>query len=179
MWSLEDTLIGFLIDRLVFCVDSQSFDYKNQNCKEKIEYTSFWNAASKWFAEKSRGTAYVMLNGDYKTAVYNKSTFYKIELPNMRNVQKLITLLVSTPGNVKYETCASGKSLEDMKEYLMTKKIEYECIDNSKEILFYMCFKNPLAKECQNVVSLSNNSSIIISMTLIGNMILAFLHRFS
>jgi hypothetical protein len=132
-------------------VDSQSFDYYNPHCKGTIEYKTFWNAASKWFAKKSKGSALVLLSGNYKTAVYNGSTFYKYELPYI-NINKLNVLLVSSPDSKRYETCATGSSLNELKEYLLTKNIQYECIDNSNELIFYMCFKHPSTQECLSIL---------------------------
>ena len=149
-------MIGFLINDLVFCVDSQSFDYNNPNCKGTIEYKTFWNAASTWFAKKARGTALVLLNANFKTAVYNGSTFYKYELPYI-NIDRLKVLLISTPDVVRYETCVAGKSLISLQEYLLSKNIQYECIENSSEITFFMCFKYPKAKECQDILLNSSN----------------------
>jgi hypothetical protein len=101
-----------------------------------------------------------VLNGSRSIgAISNTSTFFRYEVPNLTNkVKKLTVMLLKNPDSSVYETCEKGHSLNLLKKELDKKNITYECIDNPKEILFYMCFQDPLSKECQSV-SFSINSS--------------------
>ena len=147
-WALGDTLIGYLIDGLVFCIDNKYFDYNNPKCSRDYQYYTFWSAASQWFAKKATGSAHVMLSGNYQTAILKSSTFYSIELPNIENVKKLTVLLLHAPNREKHETCSTGKSLGELKENLKSRDIEYDCNESSKDIFFYLCFKDSQSTEC-------------------------------
>ncbi len=181
--SLEDTFNGFLLDELVFCIGGGDFNYTDSNCNRDLQFFTFWNAASKKFAEKASGEILVVLNGSRtQGAVVNTSTFYTQELPNFKNVKRLKVLLLHSPSGYKVETCASGKSLENLKVILKEKKIDYECTDNPKEILFFMCFQDPMSKECQSVkfsldtgVSLAANKVMLAGLTFL----LSFLKYFN
>jgi hypothetical protein len=54
------------MDNLVFCIENPgtNFSYTNPNCSRDGQYYTYWNAASKRFAEKASGTILVMLNGN-------------------------------------------------------------------------------------------------------------------
>lgn len=125
-------------------------------------YYNFWNAASRNFARKTTGSALVILNGSRidRETVANSSTFNTYELPefNSTRIKKLTVLLLHSPNGIVNETCKTGNSLLRLKKSIEDRNITYECNENPKDILFYMCFEDPMSKECQAVRFQINNS---------------------
>jgi hypothetical protein len=141
--------------------DSFSFDTCQDAC---IRFNNpFWNAASRHFASKAEGHALIVLNGTRTAgAVYNQSTFFRFELPALDSskVKQVKALLVHNPDQEKYETCARPKSLTLLKTSLEAKNIAYDCVDNPEIIKFYMCFANPLSKECVTLKYLTGSANV-------------------
>jgi hypothetical protein len=150
---LEDTLSGYLLNELVACSQPNSSSFSYDQCPDQcIRFNNpFWNAASRDFATKAQGYIQIVLNGTRTTgAVSDSSTFFRHELPalNRTLVRELKVLLVHNPDLPKYETCQEPKSLALLKIKVEQKNISYSCEDNPEVIKFYMCFANPLSKEC-------------------------------
>ena len=161
-WSLEDTLSGYLLNELVACSSAGSASFSS-TCQDSCVRTDnpFWNAASSNFASKARGYVISVLNGTRTSgAVYNQSTFFRFELPQMssENVKQLKVLLVHNPGMKKYETCGMPKTLNILKEKLVEKNIEYMCEDNPVDIAYFLCFQDPTSKECHTIKHLLNSA---------------------
>jgi hypothetical protein len=161
-WTLEDTLSGYLLNELTACSMARSnafsFDQCPVNCS--VKNNPFWYAASRDFALKANGYIQIVLNGSRTTgAVSNTSTFFTTELPalNASLVRGLKVLLVHNPDMPKYETCQAPKSLALLKSQVEAKKISYSCEDDPEVIRFYMCFTNPLSKQCVTLNYLTNS----------------------
>lgn len=160
-WSLEDTLSGYLLNKLIFCSEKNLQKFNEKSCPNECVKTnnSYWYAASKYFAQKVRGQVTVVLNGTRTIgAVSNTSTFLNYELPNFKknNVKLVRVILLHRLGTEKYETCNEPKSLHKLESILMERNIRYECQDNPKYIIGLFCFQNPMSKECQSIKYLIN-----------------------
>ncbi|KAJ8397481.1 hypothetical protein AAFF_G00437570 [Aldrovandia affinis] len=92
--TLEDTLLGFVMDGLTWCSKKGSNESFTTGCPgwldcEKNPVRSFWNRASTAFAESACGNVTVMLNGSLDTPFNPNSIFASIEVkkfssPKMR-----------------------------------------------------------------------------------------------
>lgn len=92
--SLEDTLGGYLLNTLQFRSRKGVNDFEMSSCPWfcGVINVGYWNAASKFFAQKAHGHVTVVLNGTRSLgAVDIKSTFYNHELPytNSKSVSSL------------------------------------------------------------------------------------------
>lgn len=170
---MEDTLIGYILNELIFCSAHNESFFRNFCQSECVTRNNpFWNAASINFARKTSGHALVILNGTRNIGAFsNSSTFYKYELPELRSgyVQALNVLLVITPGQEIYETCSKPKTLTKLKEILDKKNILYLCEENSFNVLLIICYQNSFSRECkaiQYAINCSNNLKFFNSIFL-------------
>lgn len=153
-----------MFNELTFCSAAGQNYFSNVSCPRDCVTSNnpFWNAASINFARKASGSALVVLNGTRTVgALLNTSTFYRHELPQLssNNVKMLKVLLLHDPDKPKYETCDKPVTLNTLKALLADKSIEYQCEDNPDNIIFLMCFQNPLSRECQAIKYSINSAS--------------------
>lgn len=144
--TLEDTLIGYLINGLNFCGGTAGGN-PNVPCPRRNATTcpspasaGFWTSASINFAKKAAGEVYVLLNATNNPIIKNTSTFWTFELPQWRKgvVTKLTAYLINeSPESV--EACKEDKSIKDLKDFLMNLSISFDCIENPRELLFTYC----------------------------------------
>jgi hypothetical protein len=183
-WAIGDTLNGFLLDALTFCVSSNTneFIYDIACPQADCKFRNFWNAASRKFAQQASGNIFVVLNGTRTYgALSNTSTFYLHELPQITStsINKVSVLLLHNPDQPKYETCANGKSIKVLQQILADRNIDFECTDNPKSLVFYMCFEDPLSNECKNVRFPTNSSDrLIFSLRVVFGILLLNFIRF-
>ena len=178
---MEDTFNGYLLDDLTFCKSASGNLIYNSSCTSDCSFRTYWNAASKNFATKASGVVTAVLNGSRSSgAITNTSTFYNYELPylNPQIIKKFTVLLLQTPGATTVETCKSGKSILALQKELSDKKIIFECIDNPQIILFYMCFLDPMSKECQSIKFAINPASKLIPNLLMFVLGVSYLMKF-
>lgn len=154
-WSLKDTLPGYLVNGVDFCSSygSNTFDESCPNACVSVE-NPFWNAASIDYAKKASGQITVVLNGTRSIgAITYSSYFIKYEVPNLQSekVNELKVLLLHSPGQAKFETCEKPVTLRYLQSILVETNIKYSCEDEPDNIIYYMCFKEPLSKECLTV----------------------------
>lgn len=150
---MEDTIIGYALNELMFCSAADHDYFLNTSCPVDCvtQDNPFWNAASIHFAKQARGDATLVLNGTRTFGAFvNTSTFYRFELPNIdpNRVHKLKVLLLHDLDREKYETCREPKTLQNLKIMIEEKGIAYECEDDSFEIRLLMCSRSPNASEC-------------------------------
>lgn len=162
-WSLEDTFSGYLLNTLSFCSNNGSDSFNNDECPWMCGTVNnaYWNAASKYFAQKATGDVTVILNGIREIGAYDAiGTFANYELPyfNSSSVTSVKVVLLHKPGEIKYETCNDPKTLIQLKDIVSKKSIRYECEDDPKNIIALFCFTDPQSKECQSILSSLNNS---------------------
>lgn len=158
---MEDTLIGFALNELMFCSNENHDFFLNTTCPVDCvtRDNPFWNAASVNFAKQARGEITVVLNGTRTFGAFvDTSTFYRFELPNIdpKQVPVVKVLLMHDLDIARHETCKQPKTLQKLEAILKDMNIKYECQDDLYEVTLLMCSRNPNAKECQ---SLTRNSS--------------------
>ncbi|XP_041670723.1 ADP-ribosyl cyclase/cyclic ADP-ribose hydrolase 1-like [Cheilinus undulatus] len=114
LFTLEDTLLGHLVDGLSWCGKRGSKETFTQNCEDCEYYnpvSSFWRAASTRFAQHACEEASVMLDGE-RTEPYDSNSFFGgVEVPNLQpsKVKSLTVVLVSKEdrGNCTCESLGS------------------------------------------------------------------------
>jgi hypothetical protein len=172
-----------LLNELIACSTNNSDSFSFDRCPDACIRSNnpFWNAASRHFASKTEGQALIVLNGTRTVgALFNGSTFFRYELPALETprVRELRALVVHNPDQEKYETCAKPKSLGLLKASLDSRNISYVCEDNPEIIKFYMCFANPLSKECVTLKYLTGSANSLIQPRILLMVCMLFLVNF-
>ncbi|XP_031439465.1 ADP-ribosyl cyclase/cyclic ADP-ribose hydrolase 1 isoform X2 [Clupea harengus] len=104
--TLEDTLLGFLLDGLTWCGKNESQEIFTTECSSWSDCVnnpvrSFWIQASAAFAASACGDVSVMLNGAIDMPFNPTSTFASVEVKNFNSsiMNSLIVLLVTKEGD--------------------------------------------------------------------------------
>ncbi|XP_061096006.1 ADP-ribosyl cyclase/cyclic ADP-ribose hydrolase 1-like [Conger conger] len=128
--TLEDTLLGFVMDGQTWCSEKGSKETFTTGCPswdkcERNPVRSFWNRASEAFAQAACGEVTAMLNGSISTPFNNNSIFASIEVkkfsgPKMR---ALNVVLVKTGNDTA--TCEND-SLQTLQRVL-NPSLKYTC----------------------------------------------------
>ncbi|XP_040023561.2 ADP-ribosyl cyclase/cyclic ADP-ribose hydrolase 1-like [Gasterosteus aculeatus] len=128
--TLEDTLLGSVLDEMNWCGKEGSNETFTTGCPERTDCVfnardSFWNGASAAFADAACGDVTVMLAGSVATPFYDKSVFATIEVPRFYSprVRSLKVVLVTKKNSV---TNCDNESLKDLQRKL-GKGIKYNC----------------------------------------------------
>ncbi|XP_022422677.1 ADP-ribosyl cyclase/cyclic ADP-ribose hydrolase 1 isoform X4 [Delphinapterus leucas] len=125
LFTLEDTLLGYIADDLNWCGDTGSYEMNYQSCPHWKKDCSnnfvsvFWDLVSKRFAENACGVVQVVLNGSISNAFDRKS-----------------------------DSC-SGSSINDLKWIIMQRNIKFTCQDNYSSGKFLQCVKKPEDSSCR------------------------------
>ncbi|XP_037389855.1 ADP-ribosyl cyclase/cyclic ADP-ribose hydrolase 1 isoform X2 [Pygocentrus nattereri] len=128
-WTLEDTLVGFMFNDLVWCGQQErdrGFDFQScpdwSACVTHPVY-SLWNRASLNFAAAACGNITVLLNGSIGNAF-----------------------------NRKRESCSKGSILE-LISVLESRGFRWSCTDRDVTLMILQCMKNPKQSSCQSCSS--------------------------
>ncbi|XP_057560638.1 ADP-ribosyl cyclase/cyclic ADP-ribose hydrolase 1 [Hippopotamus amphibius kiboko] len=140
LFTLEDTLLGYIADNLTWCGDAGSPEMNYQSCPHWKKDCStnfisvFWDLLSKRFAENACGVVQVLLNGSISNTFDERSTFGRVEVPNLNpvNVRKLQAWVIHDPGKLPSEKKCSSSSINDLKHLVMQKKIDFDCQDKDR-----------------------------------------------
>ena len=151
-------MIGFLLDRLLFCVSNRTHDFDyNSTCINECSYLNFWNAASRHFARKANGNVLVILNGSREVGAFiESSTFaiYELSQFNSQNIQQVKVLNLHDANSNIYEGCVDGWTLLTLKSILNKKNIDFECIDTKIQIFN----SNVFERKYEETASASNEN---------------------
>ncbi|KAF5927004.1 hypothetical protein HPG69_001637 [Diceros bicornis minor] len=137
MFTLENTLLGYIVDGLRWCGDAGSSEINYKSCPDWREecfnnsVSVFWNAVSKRFAEDACGVVHVVLNGSLIKAFDEKSTFGRVEIRNL-HPQKVHTLqawVMHSIGGIASISCSSS-SIFNLKTIINERNITFTCQDN-------------------------------------------------
>ncbi|KPP68622.1 ADP-ribosyl cyclase 1-like [Scleropages formosus] len=143
-WTLEDTLVGYMFNDLIWCGQQEKdrgFDF--QSCSEwstcvNHPVYSLWKQASENFASSACGNITVVLNGSIENAFSRKSMFGGVELDNLnpRMVNHVnIKVVANLDGPFVYvglergESCTRG-SILDLIATLQTRGFRWTCSDS-------------------------------------------------
>ncbi|KAM6953397.1 uncharacterized protein FYW47_014028 [Aplochiton taeniatus] len=130
--TLEDTLLGFILDGLTWCGKEGSDETFTEGCpswKQCLNNTvsSFWKRASASFAEEACGEATAMLNGSITQPFNPTSIFATVEVKsfNFTRMSGLSVVLVTNRNNM---TNCENPSLKDLQKEL-NPKLKYSCME--------------------------------------------------
>ncbi|XP_067108189.1 ADP-ribosyl cyclase/cyclic ADP-ribose hydrolase 1-like [Osmerus mordax] len=155
-WTLEDTLVGYMFNDLVWCGQQEKdrgFDFNScpewSACVNHPVY-SLWRRASQNFAEVACGNITVLLNGSIENAFNRKSMFASVELGslNPRMVDHVNIKVVPNLEGPFIESCSQG-SIINLIKILQDRGFHWTCTDNDLTLIMLQCIQNPLQFSCQ------------------------------
>ncbi|XP_028361146.1 ADP-ribosyl cyclase/cyclic ADP-ribose hydrolase 1 [Phyllostomus discolor] len=159
MFTLEDTLLGYMADGLSWCGDAGSSDMNYQSCPHPRKdcrnntVSVFWDTVSKRFAKSACGTVQVVLNGSYSNTFDKNSTFGRVEIYNLRpeKVPTLQAWVMRDLEGLPSHTCSSSL-INDLKLILEERKIAFTCQDDYRPLRLLQCVRNPEHQSCRSVM---------------------------
>ncbi|XP_054580067.1 ADP-ribosyl cyclase/cyclic ADP-ribose hydrolase 1 [Eptesicus fuscus] len=159
MFTLEDTLMGYIADGLYWCGDAGSSEVNYQSCpnwrKDCINnpMSVFWDTVSKRFAENACGVVQVVLNGSITNTFDQNSTFGRVEIHNLHpgKVSMLKAWVMHDIGGVHRHHSCSSPIIDDLKFILSKRNISFTCQDDYRPIKFLQCVKSPDHSSCSNM----------------------------
>lgn len=145
--TLEDTLIGYLVNGLTWCgmmcdtCDGINYD----ECPDfpdlpRRSSHAFWGGASSTFASMASGVARLMLNGtNQERPAYSRESFFgQFELPVLSKDVQLQVILVNDLNKVPLEHCDMG-SLADLRKDVENRGMLYSCVENPPDVVHLLC----------------------------------------
>ncbi|XP_062235867.1 ADP-ribosyl cyclase/cyclic ADP-ribose hydrolase 1-like [Platichthys flesus] len=167
-WTLEDTLVGFLFNDLIWCRQEEQagFDFSScpawSACRNHAVY-SLWLQASQSFAEMACGNITVLLNGSIINAFDGKSMLGSVELDHL-NPQRVNYVNIKVVADLQgpfIESCSQG-SIVDLIHILQSRGFRWTCSDNDQTLMILQCLRDPKQSVCQTYAnSLSHRQSHI------------------
>eukprot|EP00057_Strongylocentrotus_purpuratus_P027784 XP_011682258.1 PREDICTED: ADP-ribosyl cyclase isoform X1 [Strongylocentrotus purpuratus] len=157
-WSLEYTLMGYLINNLKFCGQEAEPGLRYDSCPGPDECgfakgcaDAFWAEASINFAKQAKGQVRVFFDSNREGGAFhnNNSYFAQYELINMdpdavENVNiYLVTELETNSG----DNCTSP-SIQELISILKEKNIRYTCYEQPRDVLHLLCIDGNESDEC-------------------------------
>ncbi|XP_051473870.1 ADP-ribosyl cyclase/cyclic ADP-ribose hydrolase 1-like [Apus apus] len=154
--TLEDTLLGYMADRVSWCGDPSAPGINYESCPKRSECESnpssvFWKMASKMFAEAACGVVQVMLNGSIEAGAFrNSSIFGSIEIFNLNpdKVSAVHIWVMHDIGGPQSESC-SGYSIKRLKSILEERNFKISCEDNYRPVQLLQCVNSPDHTDCR------------------------------
>ncbi|XP_054479359.1 ADP-ribosyl cyclase/cyclic ADP-ribose hydrolase 1-like [Anoplopoma fimbria] len=154
-WTLEDTLVGYMFNDLVWCgqEEDSGFDFSPcpawAACRHHPVY-SLWRQASQNFAEMACGNITVLLNGSIVNAFNRKSMFGSVELDSLDpcRVDYVNIKVVTNLEGPFIESCSQG-SIVDLIQILQARGFRWTCTDNDETLMILQCIVNPKQSSCQ------------------------------
>ncbi|XP_018588577.1 ADP-ribosyl cyclase/cyclic ADP-ribose hydrolase 1-like [Scleropages formosus] len=130
MVTVEDTLLGFIMDGLTWCGRNGSNGVFTTGCPGWTQcqlnpVRSFWGRVSAAFAASSCGNAAVMLNGSLATPFDPTSVFASVEVKNFNStiMTGLTVLLVAR----KNDSASCGNSSLQNLQQALDPMLKYQC----------------------------------------------------
>uniref|UniRef100_A0A8B9Q1Z2 ADP-ribosyl cyclase/cyclic ADP-ribose hydrolase 1 n=1 Tax=Apteryx owenii TaxID=8824 RepID=A0A8B9Q1Z2_APTOW len=154
--TLEDTLLGYMTDRVSWCGDPSAPGINYESCPKRSECESnpssvFWKMASKMFAEAACGVVQVMLNGSIEAGAFRSSSIFgSIEISNLNpdKVSAVQIWLMHDIGGPQSESC-SGHSIKRLKGILEERNFKITCEENYRPVQLLQCVNNPDHADCR------------------------------
>ncbi|XP_029385119.1 ADP-ribosyl cyclase/cyclic ADP-ribose hydrolase 1-like [Echeneis naucrates] len=155
-WTLEDTLVGFMFNDLIWCGQDEESGFNFSSCPEwsagrNHPVYSLWRQASQNFAEMACGNITVLLNGSIPNAFNRKSMFGSVELDSL-NPQRVDHVNIKVATNLQgpyIESCSRG-SIADLIQILQSRGFRWTCIDNDQTLMILQCLQDPKQPSCQS-----------------------------
>ncbi|CAJ1082629.1 ADP-ribosyl cyclase/cyclic ADP-ribose hydrolase 1-like [Xyrichtys novacula] len=114
LFTLEDTLLGYVLNGLSWCGEPGSNETLTDKCEDcrPNPVNSFWQVASRKFALHACEGASVMLDGE-RTEPYDSNSFFgSVEVPSLQSPQvKSLTVVLVNKESGRNCTCEALGSL--------------------------------------------------------------------
>uniref|UniRef100_A0A3P9MZY0 ADP-ribosyl cyclase/cyclic ADP-ribose hydrolase n=1 Tax=Poecilia reticulata TaxID=8081 RepID=A0A3P9MZY0_POERE len=158
-WTLEDTLVGFLFNDLIWCgqEEDSDFDFNScpawSTCRTHPVY-SLWKRASQNFAEMACGNITVLLNGSITDAFNRKSMFGSVELDslNPQRVNYVNIKVVTNPEGPHIGSCGRG-SIVELIHILRSRGFRWTCTNSDLTLVMLQCIQDLNQPSCQMLPS--------------------------
>ncbi|XP_061821208.1 ADP-ribosyl cyclase/cyclic ADP-ribose hydrolase 1 isoform X3 [Nerophis lumbriciformis] len=154
-WTLEDTLVGYMFNDLIWCGQQEDSDFDFGSCPQwsaclDHPVHSLWRQASKDFAETACGNITVLLNGSIDDAFNKNSMFGSVELDglNPHRVNYVNIKVVTNLDGPFTESCHQG-SVVDLIHILQSRGFRWTCSDNDQILMILQCVQNPEHPSCR------------------------------
>ncbi|XP_015231255.1 PREDICTED: ADP-ribosyl cyclase/cyclic ADP-ribose hydrolase 1-like [Cyprinodon variegatus] len=154
-WTLEDTLVGYLFNDLIWCGQEEDSDFDFNYCPawsicRTHPVYSLWKHASKNFAEMACGNITVLLNGSIVNAFNRKSMFGSVELDslNPQRVNYVNIKVVTNPEGPHIESCSRG-SVVELIQILCSRGFRWTCTDNDLTLVILQCIQDLNQPSCK------------------------------
>ncbi|XP_017261935.1 ADP-ribosyl cyclase/cyclic ADP-ribose hydrolase 1-like [Kryptolebias marmoratus] len=144
--TLEDTLLGHIMNRLTWCGrkgSKDTFTYLCEKCPVNT-VSSFWMGASARFAAYACGSTTVMLNGQ-KNPPFNPNGFFgKVEVPELKYPEvKSLTVILVTKNN---KVDCNQESLQILRK-ILDPNVAYDCKPVT-EARIQQCIEDGITGSC-------------------------------
>ncbi|PIK46627.1 putative ADP-ribosyl cyclase isoform X1 [Apostichopus japonicus] len=156
-WTLDYTLIGYLINGFYFCGDGKG-GVNTESCPDDGEcgfavgaVDAFWAEASKHFSISAEGLSRVFFNssrpgGPFQT---EESFFSEFELCNLTPEKiSLMDIYVLTDVRQSPQHDCDSVSINNLKSILDSKSIPYNCWDNPRDVFHQLCIDYDDHEDC-------------------------------
>ncbi|XP_028288852.1 ADP-ribosyl cyclase/cyclic ADP-ribose hydrolase 1-like [Parambassis ranga] len=154
-WTLEDTLVGYMFNDLIWCGRDEDAGFDFSSCPEWLACRnhpvySLWRQASQDFAEMACGNITVLLNGSIVNAFNRKSMFGSVELDSL-NPERVDYVNIKVVTNLEgphIESCSHG-SIVDLIHILQSRGFHWSCTDSDQSLMMLQCIQDPTQSSCQ------------------------------
>nr|XP_054771533.1 ADP-ribosyl cyclase/cyclic ADP-ribose hydrolase-like [Lytechinus pictus] len=157
-WSLEYTLVGYLINNLKFCGQKNETGFRYDSCPGMDECgfatgcaDAFWAEASVYFAKQAKGHVRVLFDSNREGGAFQNenSYFAQFELINMRPeaVDNVNIYLITMVDQETGDNCSSS-SIQQLTTILTQRGISYTCHDQPRDVLHLLCTDEIASEEC-------------------------------
>ncbi|XP_002746011.1 ADP-ribosyl cyclase/cyclic ADP-ribose hydrolase 1 [Callithrix jacchus] len=155
VFTLEDTLLGYLADDLTWCGEFETSEINYRSCPDWRKDCSsnpvsvFWKTVSRRFAESACGVVHVMLNGSCSNIFDKKSTFGSVEVHNLQP-EKVHTLeaWVMHDGRGDSRDLCQDPSIKELELIISKRNITFSCKNIYRPDKFLQCAKTPEDSSC-------------------------------
>ncbi|XP_024859650.1 ADP-ribosyl cyclase/cyclic ADP-ribose hydrolase 1-like [Kryptolebias marmoratus] len=156
-WTLEDTLVGYMFNDLIWCGQEEDSDFDFNSCPEwstcgTHPVFSLWKQASQNFAEMACGNITVLLNGSIANAFSRKSMFGSVELDGL-NPQRVNYVNIKVMTNLQgphVESCREG-SIVDLIQILQSRGFRWTCTDSDPTLRILQCIQDLTQPDCRHM----------------------------
>ncbi|XP_069488034.1 ADP-ribosyl cyclase/cyclic ADP-ribose hydrolase 1-like isoform X2 [Ambystoma mexicanum] len=155
--TLEDTLLGYVANRLSWCGHSSNSGWNYKSCPARYEcdnnpVSAFWRTASAHFAKQACGVVHVMLNGSIPAgAIKPDSIFSSVEVPSLDPVRiSEVRIWVMDNIDGPDRNSCSSKNQTDLEAKLLERNISSICVDNYWPVHILQCVRTPNESACKS-----------------------------
>lgn len=183
-WTLDFTLIGYLINGFYFCGDVEN-GINTDSCPGEGECgfgigsnDAFWAEASTYFSTSAEGLSRVFFNSSRPGGPFQmeESFFTVYELYNLTpdKITRMDIYVLTDVKQVPEHDCESD-SINNLKAILDNKTIPYNCWDNPRDVFHQLCIDYDDHEDCTFLTDNSDiNKPTLLTITLLALSVLMY-----